>query len=54
MLDFIVLFGGAFIGGVIVLAGSVMILGRRISGPRKELQQKVENLEMEIEKLKNR
>lgn len=52
-LDFIILFGGAFIGGIVVLIGTFMMISRRISGPNKELQQKVDNLEMEVEKLKS-
>ena len=54
MLDFIILFGAAIIGGVVVIIGSTIILGQKITGPRKELQQKVKILEKEIEKLKDR
>lgn len=53
VLDFIILFGGAFIGGIVVLIGTFMMISRRISGPNKEIQQKVDDLEREIEKLKS-
>lgn len=40
-------------GGVIAITGFLVILGRRILEPKKELQQKVDKLEKEVQILKN-
>ncbi|MCM3412679.1 hypothetical protein [Metabacillus litoralis] len=53
MFDITFLFIMAFAGGIIAIIGILVILGRRITEPKKELQQKVENLEEEVRKLKN-
>ncbi|MDQ0232612.1 hypothetical protein [Metabacillus malikii] len=53
MFDITFLFIMAFAGGTIAIIGISVILGRRITEPKKELQQKVKNLEEEVRKLKN-
>ncbi|MCY9002823.1 hypothetical protein [Peribacillus frigoritolerans] len=40
-------------GGVIAITGFLVILGRRILEPKKELQQKIDKLEEKIQILKN-
>jgi hypothetical protein len=40
-------------GGVIAITGFLVILGRRILEPKKELQQKIDKLEEEVQILKN-
>jgi len=53
MFDITFLFIMAFAGGIVAIIGILAIFGRRITEPKKELQQKVENLEEEVRKLKN-
>ena len=53
MFDIALLFIMAFAGGIVPIIGFFVILGRRISEPRKELQQKIDNLEEKVRKLKN-
>ena len=43
----------ASVGGVIAITGFLVILGRRILEPKKELQQKIDKLEEEVKILKN-
>ena len=52
MLDVLLLFFVAFAGGIVAIAGFFTILSRKISEPRKELQQKVEKLEKEIQEMR--
>ncbi|WP_185819487.1 hypothetical protein [Salibacterium salarium] len=54
MFDVMLLFIVAFTGGIVAIVGFFTILSRRISEPRKELQQKVDNLEKEVQELRNR
>jgi len=53
MFDITFLFIMAFAGGIVAIFGIFTILGRKIAEPKKKLQQKVENLEDEVRKLKN-
>ncbi|MGM0877388.1 MAG: hypothetical protein ACQEWV_22305 [Bacillota bacterium] len=43
----------AFAGGIIAIIGFVVILGRRVSEPKRELKQRIDSLEEEVKKLKN-
>ncbi|WP_179295457.1 hypothetical protein [Bacillus sp. FJAT-45350] len=54
MFDIILFFIIAFAGGIIALVGFITIIGRRISEPKRELQQKVDKLENEVRQLKNK
>ena len=51
-LDIALLFMIAFAGGIIAISGFVVMLGRRISEPKREWQDKIDQLEEEIRKLK--
>lgn len=42
----------AGIGGIIILIGSVVLIGRKVNEPNSSLQQKIDNLEKEVETLK--
>ncbi|MBM7602599.1 putative membrane protein [Metabacillus crassostreae] len=53
MFDITFLLIMAFAGGTIAFISILVILGRRITEPKKEIQQKVKNLEEEVQKLKN-
>ncbi|MGE6614063.1 hypothetical protein ACQKFG_26855 [Peribacillus sp. NPDC076916] len=53
MFDVALLFIIAFAGGIIAIIGFFVILTRRISEPKKVLQQRIGNLEEEVCKLKN-
>ncbi|MBT2604164.1 hypothetical protein J7E55_14260 [Bacillus sp. ISL-53] len=53
MLDIALILIIASAGGVIAITGFLVILGRRILEPKKKLQQKVDKLEEEVQKLKN-
>lgn len=53
MFDITFLIIMAIAGGIVAIIGILSILGRKITEPKKELQQKVKNLEEEIRKLKN-
>ena len=53
MFDIVFLLIIAFAGGIVALIGFLVILGRRISEPKKELLQKIDNLEEEVRKLQN-
>ncbi|WP_176474873.1 hypothetical protein [Peribacillus simplex] len=53
MFDVAMLFIIAIAGGIIAIIGFFVILGRRISEPKKALQQRIDNLEEEVWKLKN-
>ncbi|SFG14522.1 hypothetical protein SAMN05216353_1252 [Halobacillus alkaliphilus] len=51
----LVIFGVvAVVGGVVALLGFLIILGRKVTEPNKELQQKVESLEDEMKRLKEK
>ncbi|MGG0414201.1 hypothetical protein [Peribacillus simplex] len=43
----------AFAGVIIAIIGFIFILGRRILKPKKALQQRIDNLEEEVWKIKN-
>ena len=51
--DLIVLFGAALVGGIVIVIGSVLALSRKVSEPKKELQQRVAYLEEELDQLKS-
>lgn len=53
MFDIALILFIASAGGVIAITGFLVILGRRILEPKKELQQKIEKLEEEVQILKN-
>ncbi|MFJ7746762.1 hypothetical protein [Peribacillus sp. NPDC097295] len=53
MFDIVLILFIASLGGVIAITGFLVILGRRILEPKKELQQKIEKLEEEVQILKN-
>ncbi|WP_179891172.1 hypothetical protein [Bacillus sp. AFS017274] len=53
MFDVALLFIIAFAGGIIAIIGFFVILGRRISEPKKALQQRIDKLEEEVQILKN-
>lgn len=53
MFDIALLFIIALVGGIVAIIGTFVLLGQRITAPKKELQQKIENLEEEVRKLKN-
>jgi hypothetical protein len=53
MFDIALILFIASAGGVIAITGFLVILGRRILEPKKELQQKIDKLEEEVQKLKN-
>ena len=51
----LVIFGVVAVGGgIVALIGFLVIIGRKITGPNKELQQKVESLENEVKSLKDK
>lgn len=52
MFDIAFLLFMAFAGGVVAIIGIFIILGRKVTEPQKELQQKIKNLEEEVQKLK--
>lgn len=53
-LDFIILLGVAIAGGIVTVIGSIFLMGKKILEPNKALQQKINNLESEIENLKKK
>lgn len=53
MFDIALLFIMALAGGIVAIIGIFVILGQKISEPKRELQQKIDNLEEEVRKLKN-
>lgn len=53
MLDFMILFGLGAFGVMFAIIGSVIQIGRRITEPKRETQQKIDDLEKEIKDLKN-
>ena len=53
MFDLILLFSIAFAGGIVAVISILVILGRKVTEPNKKLQQKIENLEEEVRKLKS-
>ncbi|TGB03621.1 hypothetical protein [Halobacillus salinus] len=54
ILDLVIFGVVAFGGGVVALIGFLVIIGRRINEPNKELQQKFESLENEVKSLKDK
>ena len=54
MVEFIILIGVFIIGGVAALLGFLIILGRKVTQPDHQVQQKIERLEREIKDLKNK
>lgn len=52
-MDLLIFFGIGFIGVVIVLLGFVAMIGRRITESKEETQDKINQLEKEIENLKH-
>ncbi|MFG6149318.1 hypothetical protein [Halobacillus sp. B23F22_1] len=53
-MDLFILFGVWITGTIITVLSIFMIIGSRITGPRKDLEQKVHNLEREVSILKSR
>lgn len=53
MFDIALLFIMALAGGIVAVIGFIIILGQRISKPKRELQQKIDKLEEEIQELKS-
>ncbi|WP_411739052.1 hypothetical protein [Peribacillus sp. S4] len=53
MFDIALILFIASAGGVIAIIGFLVILVRRILEPKKELQQKIDKLEEEVQILKN-
>ncbi|MFZ0474610.1 MAG: hypothetical protein WAM18_03930 [Halobacillus sp.] len=53
MVEFIILIGVFIIGGGAALLGFLIIIGRKVTQPDQELQQKIDRLEREIKDLKN-
>lgn len=54
ILDLVIFGVVAVVGGVVALLGFLIILGRKVTEPNKELQQKVESLEDEMKRLKEK
>jgi len=48
-----ILFGGGLVGVIVVIVGLITIIGRKISEPKKATQYKINQLEKEIEDLKD-
>ncbi|CCG46816.1 hypothetical protein HBHAL_4476 [Halobacillus halophilus DSM 2266] len=53
MVEFIILIGVFIIGGGAALLGFLIIIGRKVTQPDHELQQKIDRLEREIKDMKN-
>ncbi|MYL36908.1 hypothetical protein [Halobacillus litoralis] len=53
ILDLMIFGVVAFVGGLAALIGFLIIIGRRITEPNKDLEQKVERLESEVKRLEN-
>lgn len=54
MFDLMLLFSIAFAGGMIALIGFVILIGRKIFEPKREMQQKIDMLEKEVRSLKEK
>jgi hypothetical protein len=52
MPELILFFMIAVIGGILVLIGSVVLIGRKVTEPKSALQQKIDKLEKEVETLR--
>jgi len=53
MVEFIILIGALLGGGGVALLGFLIIIGRKVTQPDRDLQQKIDRLEREIADRKN-